>query len=74
MLIADVSNAKIAVSYDKTTGVLTLSGEATKAEYQEVLRPVHFASASEDPSPANRNLTITVNDGQANPQPAPPVP
>ncbi len=69
VLIADVSNTKITVSYDKDTGVLTLSGEATKAEYQEVLRSVHFASESEDPSPANRNLTITVNDGQADSAP-----
>ncbi|MCP1510031.1 hypothetical protein J2Y83_000158 [Pseudomonas marginalis] len=64
VLIADVSNTKIAVSYDKATGILTLSGEATKAEYQEVLRSVHFASESENPDPANRTLTITVNDGQ----------
>ncbi|MCT4501781.1 hypothetical protein N0U25_28690, partial [Pseudomonas sivasensis] len=69
VLIADVSNTKITVSYDKDTGVLTLSGEATKAEYQEVLRSVHFASESEDPSPANRNLSITVNDGQADSAP-----
>ncbi|MGU9858949.1 beta strand repeat-containing protein, partial [Pseudomonas sp. LF245] len=69
VLIADVSNTKITVSYDKTTGVLTLSGEATKAEYQEVLRSVHFASESEDPSPVNRNLTITVSDGQADSAP-----
>ncbi|MGR6619855.1 tandem-95 repeat protein [Pseudomonas rhodesiae] len=64
VLIADVSNTKIAVSYDKATGILTLSGEATKAEYQEVLRSVHFASESENPDPVNRTLTITVNDGQ----------
>ncbi|PMU85718.1 hypothetical protein C1Y30_29620, partial [Pseudomonas sp. GW704-F3] len=64
VLIADVSNTKIAVSYDKATGILTLSGEATTAEYQEVLRSVHFASESANPDPANRTLTITVNDGQ----------
>ncbi|QDG58132.1 retention module-containing protein [Pseudomonas sp. NIBRBAC000502773] len=69
VLIADVSNTKITVNYDKGTGVLTLSGEATKAEYQEVLRSVHFASESEDPSPANRNLTITVNDGHSDSAP-----
>ncbi|QHF42516.1 hypothetical protein PspS35_01465 [Pseudomonas sp. S35] len=69
VLIADVSNTKITVSYDKNTGVLSLSGEATKAEYQEVLRSVHFASESENPSPVNRNLTITVNDGQADSAP-----
>ncbi|MGZ8035198.1 type I secretion C-terminal target domain-containing protein [Pseudomonas marginalis] len=69
VLIADVSNTKITVNYDKGTGVLTLSGEATKAEYQEVLRSVHFASESEDPSPVNRNLTITVNDGHSDSAP-----
>lgn len=30
---------------------------------------MHFASESEDPSPVNRNLTITVNDGQADSAP-----
>ncbi|TFY84033.1 hypothetical protein DYL59_31160, partial [Pseudomonas kairouanensis] len=69
VLIADVTNSNITVSYDKTTGILSLSGEATKAEYQAVLRSVHFASESDDPSPVNRNLTITVNDGQADSAP-----
>ncbi|KMT52438.1 beta strand repeat-containing protein, partial [Pseudomonas fildesensis] len=64
VLIADVSNTKIAVSYDKDTGILTLSGEATKAEYQEVLRSVHFASESQNPVSTDRTLTITVNDGE----------
>ncbi|MCP1514025.1 retention module-containing protein [Pseudomonas rhodesiae] len=64
LLIADASNAKITVSYDKGTGILTLSGDATKAEYQEVLRSVHFASESQNPVPTDRTLTITVNDGQ----------
>ncbi|MBN2989611.1 beta strand repeat-containing protein, partial [Pseudomonas lactucae] len=64
VLIADASNTKITVSYDKDTGVLTLSGEATKAEYQEVLRSVHFASESQNPVATDRTLTITVNDGQ----------
>ncbi|TFY84427.1 hypothetical protein DYL59_29335, partial [Pseudomonas kairouanensis] len=69
VLIADVTNSKITVSYDAQTGILSLSGEATKAEYQEVLRSVHFASTSEDPSPIDRKLTITVNDGQADSAP-----
>ncbi|WP_175404212.1 beta strand repeat-containing protein, partial [Pseudomonas sp. 31 E 5] len=69
VLIADASNAKITVSYDKDTGVLTLSGEATKAEYQEVLRSVHFASESQNPVATDRTLTITVNDGQLNSAP-----
>ncbi|QVN02020.1 retention module-containing protein [Pseudomonas rhodesiae] len=64
VLIADVSNPKIAVTYDKATGVLSLSGDATKAEYQEVLRSVHFASESQNPVATDRTLTITVNDGE----------
>jgi len=64
VLIADASNPKITVSYDKTTGILTLSGEATTAEYQAVLRSVHFASESQNPVATDRTLTITVNDGE----------
>ncbi|MFM8931176.1 MAG: LamG-like jellyroll fold domain-containing protein, partial [Gemmataceae bacterium] len=58
-------------SYNATTGVLTLSGTATKAQYQTALRSVTFYSTSEDPTNnytlANRTRTISwqVTDGNS---------
>ncbi|MFA4929606.1 MAG: Ig-like domain-containing protein, partial [Patulibacter sp.] len=49
-------------SYSTSTGVLTLSGTATKAQYQTVLRTVAYDNMSDDPSTAARTVTYTVSD------------
>ena len=48
-------------AYDPVTGVLTLTGEATLAEYQTALRQVVFNTTST--STADRIIQVTVNDG-----------
>jgi hypothetical protein len=53
-------------SYNATTGVLTLSGSDTLANYQAVLRTVTFADTSSSPNTATRTVTFVVNDGAAN--------
>ena len=54
-------------SYDSGTGVLTLTGSATVANYQAALRSITFSSASDNPTNfgANPSRTIswTANDG-----------
>ncbi|PSJ38893.1 beta strand repeat-containing protein [Allosphingosinicella deserti] len=52
----------ITIAYNATTGVLTLTGTATLATYQAVLRQVGFDSISEAPG-TSRTLSWTVNDG-----------
>nr|WP_240523340.1 tandem-95 repeat protein [Polaromonas sp. AER18D-145] len=52
-------------SYNATTGVLTLSGTATVAQYQSALRSVTYTNTSETPSTAARTINYVVNDGQA---------
>jgi|GEM_PF-2319857 len=54
----------IAYSYDSTTGVLTLTGTASKADYEAALRLVAFNSSSQTPG-TSRTVTWTVNDGSA---------
>ncbi|WP_153555201.1 tandem-95 repeat protein [Roseimaritima sediminicola] len=44
-------------------GTLTLSGTATKAEYEAALRSVTYENTSEIPSTASRTVQFTVNDG-----------
>lgn len=55
----------ITASYNPSTGVLTLSGTASVANYQAALRAVTFTNATASPSGATRAVTITVTDGTA---------
>ncbi len=57
----------ISGSYDSGTGILTLTGSASVANYQAALRSITFSSTSDNPtnfgSDNSRTLTWTVNDG-----------
>ena len=48
---------------DGITGILALSGSATLAEYQTVIRSVTYANTSDNPNTADRTVSFTVNDG-----------
>ena len=52
-----------ASSYNPFTGVLTLSGPASLADYQTALRQVVYSSTLGTPSTADRAIQVTVNDG-----------
>ncbi|MFN0262801.1 LamG-like jellyroll fold domain-containing protein [Tepidamorphus sp. 3E244] len=54
----------ITASFDAPTGALTLSGTGTLAAYQAALRSVTYENTSDDPSDAQRTVTIIVNDGE----------
>ena len=49
-------------SYNATTGVLTLSGNASIADYQAALRSVEFFTSDGSASPAARTVSFTVTD------------
>ncbi len=51
-------------SYNATTGILSLSGTSTLANYQTVLRSVTYQNTDvTDPSTATRTIRFQVNDG-----------
>jgi hypothetical protein len=54
----------ISGSYNATTGVMTLSGTASIADYQAALRSVKYNNASPDPDTSTRTLEFMVNDGE----------
>jgi hypothetical protein len=58
------STGPISWSYNGQTGVLTLTGSATVAAYQALLRQAGFESTSDAPG-ASRTVTWKVNDGSA---------
>ena len=54
-------------SFVTATGILTLSGSDTKANYQTALRSVKYLNSNNDnPSSLTRTVSITVNDGALN--------
>uniref|UniRef100_UPI001BD4262B immunoglobulin-like domain-containing protein n=1 Tax=Pseudomonas sp. dw_358 TaxID=2720083 RepID=UPI001BD4262B len=66
VLTFGVSNS--AISETTTTNadgsrVITLSGEASLADYQAVLESLQYSNSSQNPSSDDREITITVNDG-----------
>lgn len=50
-------------SYNSATGVLTLSGSASTANYQTALRSVKYSNSGDNPSALTRTVTFAVSDG-----------
>jgi hypothetical protein len=52
-------------SYSGATGILTLTGSSSVANYQTALRSITYSSTSEDPSTLTRTVSFQVDDGAA---------
>ena len=65
-LTANTGATSIVASYDSGTGVLSLSGVDTVANYQQVLRTVTYDNSSQDPNLTDRSITFVANDGTDN--------
>ena len=61
-LDADVAGTAISKTYDAATGTLSLTGRASKADYEKVLRSVTYDNTAADPTAGDRRVTFTVND------------
>ncbi|WP_345530972.1 putative Ig domain-containing protein [Viridibacterium curvum] len=62
-MLAFTNQLGITGSWNATTGVLTLSGTTTVANYQTALRSITYQNTSDNPSTSTRTVTFTVNDG-----------
>ena len=51
-------------SYNAATGVLTLSGSSSIANYQTALRSVTYYNNSDNPTTTTRSISFQVDDGQ----------
>ncbi len=63
LLAADTTGTNITASYDSGTGVLTLSGTDTVANYEQVLRTVMYDNTSDSPTTTTRVIQFQANDG-----------
>ena len=67
--LADTS--EISGSFNNSTGILTLSGDATKAQYEAALETVSYQNTNEgNPNTADRTLTWRVSDGSNDSSPS----
>src|SRR5262249_17303803 len=62
-VLAFTNQLGITGNYNSGTGVLTLTGTTTVANYQTALRSVTYANSSDNPSTSPRTVTFTANDG-----------
>ncbi|MBS0246862.1 MAG: VCBS repeat-containing protein [Proteobacteria bacterium] len=60
-----VTQNGITGSFDAQTGVLTLSGTASVADYQAALRSVTYVNTSDNPSSDARTVSFQVDDGSS---------
>ncbi|MDR6610159.1 VCBS domain-containing protein, partial [Pseudomonas synxantha] len=64
-VLAFTNQNGITGSYNAGTGVLTLTGTATVAQYQTALRSVTYSNSSDNPSTTARTISFQVDDGAA---------
>ncbi|MBN3961089.1 cadherin-like domain-containing protein [Nostoc sp. NMS8] len=65
-ILAFTGQNGITGNYNSSTGVLTLTGSATVANYQTVLRSVTYTNSSDNPTTTPRTISFVVNDGTDN--------
>lgn len=59
--VLDGTNIEVA-DYNPTTGILTLTGDDSLANYQDVLRSITYSNSSENPNTTARNIAFTIKD------------
>ena len=64
-LLSFANTTNFTGSWDAATGILTLSGSDTLANYQAALRTVAYVNNRLNPSTATRTVSFKVNDGLA---------
>ncbi|MDJ0679102.1 MAG: hypothetical protein QNJ18_04480 [Xenococcaceae cyanobacterium MO_167.B52] len=62
ILTADTSGTNIESVYNSTTGILTLDGTDTIANYQNVLRSITYNNTAPSPDSSDRIITYVVDD------------
>ncbi|MBF0261883.1 MAG: DUF4347 domain-containing protein, partial [Magnetococcales bacterium] len=65
-LLSFVNQSGITGSWNSATGTLSLTGTATKADYQAALRSITYQNTNSDtPNPATRTVTFAITDGNS---------
>jgi hypothetical protein len=63
VLAADITGTNVTADYDTTTGTLSLSGEDTLTNYQQILETLTYDNTAETPDTTDRIIEFVVDDG-----------
>ncbi|MDA0264821.1 MAG: choice-of-anchor C family protein [Chloroflexi bacterium] len=63
--VAGVLPAGLTAAYNSATGVLTISGSGSAADYQATLRQVTYSNSSGSPDATDREITFSIGAGLA---------
>ncbi|MEQ1529143.1 MAG: type I secretion C-terminal target domain-containing protein, partial [Methylococcales bacterium] len=66
LVATGLPNGITASIYDPLTGTITLSGNASPADYQAAIQHVTFVNNTANPDTTTRVVEVTVNDGSVN--------
>ncbi len=55
----------LTVTYTASTGVLSITGSASRATYETILQGIQYNNTSDMPTTSNRSITVVANDGAA---------
>lgn len=66
-LLVETGDTPISAAYQPAQGELRLTGTASWAVYEEVLRSLRYDNASRDPVPQERHITVVVYDDDMSP-------
>ena len=61
-LAVTTTGSGITASYDDSTGVMTLNGQATRTAYNSVLASLVYNNMDQDPDTSDRTVTVTCDD------------
>ena len=64
-LAADTSGTSITANYNSNSGVLTLIGSDSVANYNQVIRTVTYENTSNSPNTTDRSITFVADDGNS---------
>jgi hypothetical protein len=62
VLAVDTTGTPISAMYDAATGTLSMTGNATPAQYQQVLRTLTYNNTGTAPTFGTRTVNVTVSD------------
>ena len=60
-----LNSPTVSVTYNSTSGILSLYGTATVEEYQNLLRDLSYVNADPEPTEGTRRIVFDISDGEA---------
>ena len=65
LLQISLYSSLVAITYNSSSGILSLYGEASVEEYQDLLRNLSYVNTNPEPTEGTRRIMFSISDGEA---------